>query len=78
MVLFAEGTTSDGNEVLPFKTALVGAAQAALKDSDEDAVLVQPVAIAYTHANGVPLGREGRPLCAWPGNVRLQSEDRRP
>ena len=71
MVLFAEGTTSDGNEVLPFKTALVGAAQAALKDSDEDAVLVQPVAIAYTHANGVPLGREGRPLCAWPGNVTL-------
>ncbi len=66
MVLFAEGTTSDGNTVLPFKTALFGAAQAALKASGADEVLVQPVAIAYVGANGMALGRFGRPLAAWP------------
>lgn len=71
MVLFAEGTTSDGNEVLPFKTALFGAAQAALVSSHTAQVRVQPVAIAYTHANGVPLGRRFRPLVAWPGDVAL-------
>ncbi|MBB3937473.1 lyso-ornithine lipid acyltransferase [Aureimonas phyllosphaerae] len=71
MVLFAEGTTSDGNTVLPFKTALFGAAQAALKASGADAVLVQPVAIAYVGANGMALGRFGRPLAAWPGEVEL-------
>ncbi|MDY8107850.1 lysophospholipid acyltransferase family protein [Fulvimarina sp. 2208YS6-2-32] len=71
MVLFAEGTTSDGNEVLPFKTALFGAAQASLRMSAFETVLVQPVAIAYTHAHGFPLGRSGRPLAAWPGNVAL-------
>lgn len=70
MVLFAEGTTSDGNEVLPFKTALFGAAQAAIVASGA-VVAVQPVAIAYTHASGLPLGRSGRPLAAWPGDVEL-------
>ena len=71
MVLFAEGTTSDGNEVLAFKTALFGAAQAALAASDTRQVAVQPVAIAYTHASGLPLGRSGRPFAAWPGDVEL-------
>ncbi|NDV86395.1 1-acyl-sn-glycerol-3-phosphate acyltransferase [Aurantimonas aggregata] len=71
MVLFAEGTTSDGNEVLPFKTALFGAAQAALRNARTHAVRVQPVSIAYTSAHGVPLGRFFRPLAAWPGDVPL-------
>lgn len=71
MVLFAEGTTSDGNRVLPFKTALFGAAQAALKRSGAATVAVQPVALAYLRANGLPLGRYGRPLVGWPGDVAL-------
>ncbi|RFC63168.1 1-acyl-sn-glycerol-3-phosphate acyltransferase [Fulvimarina endophytica] len=71
MVLFAEGTTSDGNEVRAFKTALFGAAQSSLRLSEAETVLVQPVAIAYTHSNGFPLGRSGRPLAAWPGDVEL-------
>lgn len=71
MVLFAEGTTSDGNAVLPFKTALFGAAQAALRNSGAGTVMVQPVAVAYVGANGLPLGRYFRPLAAWPGDVEL-------
>lgn len=71
MVLFAEGTTSDGNAVLPFKTALFGAAQAALRSSSAQTVLVQPVAIAYVRAHGLPLGRFCRPLAAWPGDLDL-------
>lgn len=71
MVLFAEGTTSDGNEVLPFKTALFGAAQAALKRSGASEVAIQPVSIAYVRAHGLPLGRYHRPLAAWPGDVEL-------
>ncbi|WP_156386826.1 lysophospholipid acyltransferase family protein [Aureimonas sp. Leaf454] len=71
MVLFAEGTTSDGNGILPFKTALFGAAQAALRRSQADSVAVQPVAVAYTKVHGLPLGRYFRPLAAWPGDVAL-------
>lgn len=71
VVLFAEGTTSDGNRVLEFKSALFGAASAALPFAREGAVLVQPVAIAYTRIHGMPMGRYHRPIAAWPGDVAL-------
>lgn len=72
MVLFAEGTTSDGNAVLPFKTALFGAAQGSLAASGREGVLVQPVAVAFIGVHGMPLGRYHRPLAAWPGDVPLK------
>ncbi len=71
VVLFAEGTTSDGNRVLPFKSSLFGSAASALDASPEGRVAIQPVALAYTHAHGLPLGRYGRPIAAWPGDVEL-------
>lgn len=71
MVLFAEGTTSDGNGVLPFRTALFGAAQASLRASGRTEVTVQPVAVAWTRVHGMPLGLFHRPLVAWPGDVPL-------
>ncbi len=69
LVLFPEGTSSDGNAVLPFKSALLGAAEAVLADGRH--VLVQPVSTAYLATNGLPLGREDRPLYAWYGDMEL-------
>ncbi|MEP7453179.1 1-acyl-sn-glycerol-3-phosphate acyltransferase [Phyllobacterium sp. SB3] len=71
MVLFAEGTTSDGNRILPFKTSLFGAAQVAIRETSVETVTIQPVAIAYTKVHGVPMGRFHRPIIAWPGDVEL-------
>ncbi len=71
VVLFAEGTTSDGNRVLDFKSSLFGAAASTLEVASTSSVAIQPVAIAYTHANGVPLGRYARPLASWPGVIKL-------
>lgn len=71
MVLFPEGTTSDGNRLLPFKTALFGAAHAAIRESGAEHVSVQPVSIAYTGVHGMPMGRYHRPIASWPGDVEL-------
>jgi lyso-ornithine lipid O-acyltransferase len=71
IVLFAEGTTGDGNRVLPFKTSLFGAATSALGSAPEGIVYIQPVAIAYTGYHGVPMGRYHRPVAAWVGDADL-------
>ncbi len=71
VVLFPEGTTSDGNRLLEIKTSLFGAAAAAVPLSPTGAVHVQPVAIAYTGIHGMPMGRYHRPVAAWPGDIPL-------
>ncbi|MEL6964463.1 MAG: lysophospholipid acyltransferase family protein [Pseudomonadota bacterium] len=57
LVLFAEGTSSDGTEVLPFKSTLFSAVEA---KSLTDHVALQPLTIAYN--------RQG---CAWYGDMEF-------
>lgn len=71
VVLFAEGTSSDGNRILPFKSALVGAALQAMRDSALDSVQVCPLAVTYTHIHGLPIGRVLRTRYAWYGDMEL-------
>ncbi|HVT23357.1 MAG TPA: lysophospholipid acyltransferase family protein [Rhizomicrobium sp.] len=74
LVLFPEGTSSDGNCVLPFKSALMGAAEATIGTDAEGRpihVPVQPVSVAYVGLYGMPMGRETRPLFAWYGDMDL-------
>jgi 1-acyl-sn-glycerol-3-phosphate acyltransferase len=71
MVLFAEGSTADGNAVLPFKSTLFGAASMAISEGAAQTVFIQPVAIVYTRLHGVPLGRRHRPIAAWIGDEDL-------
>jgi 1-acyl-sn-glycerol-3-phosphate acyltransferase len=68
LILFPEGTSGDGNRVLPFKSALFGAAQGG---KGCPPVIVQPVSIAYTRLDGIPIRRLYRPLFAWYGAVDL-------
>jgi len=71
VVLFPEGTTSDGNRLLEVKTSLFGAAANARAHVAEGVVHVQPVSIAYTGVQGMPMGRFHRPIAAWPGDIQL-------
>lgn len=71
LVLFAEGTTSDGNLVLPFKSTLFAAAGMALEEGGGDTVSIQPVAIAYTRLHGLPMGRRHRLHASWIGDQTL-------
>lgn len=66
LILFPEGTSNDGNRVLPFKTALFSVAASA-----EHPVTVQPVSVTYTRLDGMPLGRRYRPLVAWYGDMEM-------
>ena len=68
LVLFPEGTSGDGNRVLPFKSALFAAAQ---QGTDSRPVIIQPVSLAYVRLDGMPIGRVYRPLFAWYGTVDL-------
>ena len=68
LILFPEGTSGDGNRVLPFKSALFGAAQ---QCEGVPPVIVQPVSLAYTRLDGIPIGRLYRPFFAWYGAVDL-------
>ncbi|HZQ13976.1 MAG TPA: lysophospholipid acyltransferase family protein [Pseudolabrys sp.] len=69
VVLFAEGTSSDGNRVLPFRSALIGAIKHAAAQGLAAGVLIQPMSICYTGQYGIPMGRQYRPLVAWYGDL---------
>lgn len=72
VVLFGEGTSNDGNRVLPFRTALIGAARDALAEAEHtERVWIQPLSVAYTGHLGLPLGRKHRPRIAWYGDMDL-------
>jgi 1-acyl-sn-glycerol-3-phosphate acyltransferase len=74
LVLFAEGTSTDGNRVLPFKSSLFAAAKPSGKSSPTVAtVVVQSVTIVYSRVHGIPLGRADRPLVGWYGDTDMQS-----
>ncbi|MEX1147675.1 MAG: lysophospholipid acyltransferase family protein [Sphingomonadales bacterium] len=89
LILFAEGTSSAGDRVLPFKTALFGVAERlatpgpdaiyddAIYDDGggnegaQSGLTVQPVTIAYTAINGIPLARATRPRIGWYGDMSM-------
>ncbi len=68
LILFPEGTSSDGNRVLPFKSALFAVAAEAPNGRP---LCVQAVSISYTRLDDVPMGRYLRPFFAWFGDMKL-------
>ncbi|TPE63986.1 1-acyl-sn-glycerol-3-phosphate acyltransferase [Sandaracinobacter neustonicus] len=67
VILFPEGTSGDGVHVLPFKTSLFAVAEGeAMRE-----VPIQPVTIAYTRLNGLPLTRQRLLDIAWIGDMEF-------
>lgn len=72
VVLFAEGTSSDGIRILPFRSALIGAVHHALGESTHHTeIAVQPMSLAYVGYGGLPVGRALRERVAWYGDADL-------
>jgi len=64
VILFAEGTSSDGRDVLPFKPALFAAAMAT-------GMPVQPLTIIWETAGSEPVDDRNRMNIAWVGDMTL-------
>ncbi len=75
LIMFPESTSGDGNRMKPFKSALFTVAERRVtgKDGQSQPILVQPVSIAYTRLNGLPLGVGWRPFVAWYGDMEMSS-----
>jgi 1-acyl-sn-glycerol-3-phosphate acyltransferase len=69
LMLFAEGTSTDGSAVAPFKSTLFGIAENAPPELE---MMVQPVSITYARAvDGTPLIGDSRDLYCWFGDATL-------
>jgi 1-acyl-sn-glycerol-3-phosphate acyltransferase len=72
LVLFPEGTTSDGSRVLEFRSAFLSIAEAPATQAGLPPI-VQPVSIVYDRLAGLPTGRASRPLFSWYGDMDIAS-----
>lgn len=73
LIMFPESTSGDGNRMKPFKSALFTVAERRVADRSGQLrnIAVQPVSIAYTRINGLPLGVGWRPFVAWHGDMEM-------
>ncbi len=75
LIVFAEGTSTDGVTVLPMKSTLfqplISNTQA--QTDSVKSIPIQPVTISYKKHGGLPMGRVYEPLCAWYGDMDLAS-----
>lgn len=69
LILFPEGTSTDGAGVAPFRSSLFGV----IDQAEVSATLrIQPLSVAYTRcADGTPLEGTARSLYAWFGDASL-------
>lgn len=58
LILFPEGTTSDGCQILPFGSSFF---DVAMKTN----VMVQPITVTYAGWDGLPMPRYMRKFCGW-------------
>ena len=72
LILFPEGTTSDGSHVLPFRSAFLSIAEVPVT-VDGRTPIVQPVSLVYDRLAGLPTGRASRTIFAWIGDQDLAS-----
>ena len=73
LILFPEGTSSDGSRVLAFRSSFFALAALGAGDALTDLPLIQPVSVVYDRLDGLPAGRFCRPVFAWYGDMDIAS-----
>ncbi len=67
IILFPEGTTSDGTRILPFQSGFLALAEAPSRPA------IQVVTIVYDGLDGLPVRRRDRPVISWYGDMDMAS-----
>ena len=69
LVLFAEGGTGSGTHIRAFRSALVGSIFGVMREAGKKSgakkMILQPLTIAYTKVQGLPVSRIERSKLAW-------------
>jgi 1-acyl-sn-glycerol-3-phosphate acyltransferase len=72
LLFFPEGTSGDGQRLLPFKSSLFDVAKPIMRaDGSEQQVTVQPISLIVTELGNLPIGRHQRPFYAWFGDMEF-------
>jgi 1-acyl-sn-glycerol-3-phosphate acyltransferase len=69
IILFPEGTTSDGGRVLPFRSALLGMVETG--GVPGEGPIIQPVSLVFDRLDGLPVGYMNRAHFAWYGDMAI-------
>ena len=65
-IIFPEGTTSDGNGVIQFKSSLL---QCVIDENRS--IKVKPISICYSHKNNIKMGIYERRFVSWVGDTNM-------
>jgi len=65
-IIFPEGTTSDGNGIVDFKSSML---ECAFDDNKQ--INIQPISICYSKLNNIPMGIYLRRNIAWVGDTSM-------
>ena len=65
-IIFPEGTTSDGNGIINFKSSML---ECAFDESNQ--INIQPISICYSKLNNIPMGIYLRRNIAWVGDTSM-------
>ncbi len=69
LLMFPEGSSADGNHLLPFKSTFFAVAAPIIKNGIEQQIVVQPISLTLTELGDLPIGRHQRPFYAWFGDM---------